>query len=278
MPFVKLDCGMLDSTIWEDRAAREIFITALLMARPIVLEEPEDELEAFTPKPTGWVVPAGEYGIVTAPGRGIVRRACVEVEAGALALKRLAGPEVDSRTPDFEGRRMVRIADGFVVLNYAKYREKDHTAAARAKRYRENKRHGVTSRNESVTSRSPSASASVFVSGSSEVGGAGGRVLGGASELPPDWAPKFEDFVQGGFSREVFDLALVAFIGHHRAAGTVATDAKFRGKLATWARQDQVKADSNGGSQGRTGPRKAPRQPDSGYQPRPSRFAEGSDE
>ena len=37
MPFVKLDCGMLDSTLWFEREAREVFITALLMAEPIEL-------------------------------------------------------------------------------------------------------------------------------------------------------------------------------------------------------------------------------------------------
>jgi hypothetical protein len=44
---------------------------------------------------------------------------------------------MESRTPDFDGRRLVRVDGGYVALNFAKYREKDHTAAERSKRYRE---------------------------------------------------------------------------------------------------------------------------------------------
>jgi hypothetical protein len=39
MPFVKLDCGILDSSLWPDLYQREVFITALLMAHPIELRE-----------------------------------------------------------------------------------------------------------------------------------------------------------------------------------------------------------------------------------------------
>jgi hypothetical protein len=39
MPFVKLDCGILDSSVWVDRPQRDLFITALLMAQPFELDE-----------------------------------------------------------------------------------------------------------------------------------------------------------------------------------------------------------------------------------------------
>src|SRR3990167_930952 len=39
MPFVKLDCGILDSTLWFDRDARDVFLTALLMAVPYEVRE-----------------------------------------------------------------------------------------------------------------------------------------------------------------------------------------------------------------------------------------------
>lgn len=140
MGFVKLDCGMLDSTIWVDREARELFITALLMAVPYELKEPSKQLKVRSLEETGFVVPAGWYGKVEASGSGIVRRAGMELETGLSALERLGEPEPDSRTPDFDGRRLVRIDGGYLALNFQKYRDKDHTAAKRSRRYRERNR------------------------------------------------------------------------------------------------------------------------------------------
>lgn len=137
MSFVKLDCGILDSTLWVDREARELFITALLMAVPVVLDGGKRQLEVRTLAETGFEVPPGKYGFVAAAGQGIVRRAGMEFEAGMAALERLGAPEPDSRTPDFEGRRLVRVSGGYVVLNFRMYRDKDHTAVERMKRYRE---------------------------------------------------------------------------------------------------------------------------------------------
>lgn len=137
MAFVKLDCGMLNSTIWMDREAREVFITALLMAEPIGTDEPMQQLEVRTLKATGWVVPPGAYGFVPAAGVGIVRQAGIEPEAGLDALERLGSPESDSRNPAWEGRRLVRVDHGYIVLNYDDYRARDYTAAERQRRYRE---------------------------------------------------------------------------------------------------------------------------------------------
>ncbi len=147
MPFVKLDCNILNSSLWIDRDAREIFITALLMAVPHDLDEETQEYGIGSNEPTGWMVPPGEYGFVAAASVGICRQACVEEDKGMAALIRLAQPEPDSRTPAFDGRRMVRVDGGFVILNFRKYRDKDHTAAARQRRYREKKRNAGTSRN-----------------------------------------------------------------------------------------------------------------------------------
>jgi len=147
MPFVKLDCNILNSSLWIDRDAREVFITALLMAVPYDLDEETQEYGIGSNEPTGWMVPPGEYGFVAAASVGICRQACVEEDKGMAALIRLAQPEPDSRTPSFDGRRMVRVDGGFVILNFRKYRDKDHTAAARQRRYREKKRNAETSRN-----------------------------------------------------------------------------------------------------------------------------------
>jgi hypothetical protein len=153
MPFVKLDCNILNSSLWIDRDAREIFITALLMAVPTAYDEDIEELEIIGHEVTGLKLPPGEYGFVAAASVGICRQACVDQDKGIAALVRLSQPEPESRTPDFDGRRMIRVDGGFLILNFRKYRDKDHTAAERQRRYRERKRHGVTSQGNGVTER-----------------------------------------------------------------------------------------------------------------------------
>jgi hypothetical protein len=151
MAFVKLDCGMLDSTIWVDRDARELFVTALLMAAPHEIREPMETIQVDSLDPGDYTVPIGWYGFVPAAGMGIIARAGMEKEEGIDALRRLSSPEDESRTPDHGGRRMVRVNGGYVVLNFDKYRQKDHTGAERSKRYRERKQE--ESRVANVTSR-----------------------------------------------------------------------------------------------------------------------------
>lgn len=143
MPFVKLDCGILNSTLWVDRSAREIFITALLMAEPreIVTELPQIAVGSL--EFTGWSVPPGWYGFVEAAGPGIINRAGMDDARGPLyvkaleALARLGEPDPESRSHAFDGRRLVRVDGGFVVLNFVNYRDKDATTADRSKRWRE---------------------------------------------------------------------------------------------------------------------------------------------
>ena len=136
MAFVKLDCGILNSTLWVERVPREIFITALLMAVPHEVTEPMPQISVRSLGHEGFIVPPGFYGFVAAAGLGIIRMAMVDAEAGMSALERLGQPDVESRTPDFDGRRLVRVDGGYIVLNFFKYREKDNTGAERAKRYR----------------------------------------------------------------------------------------------------------------------------------------------
>jgi hypothetical protein len=140
MPFVKLDTGILDSTLWIDRDLREIFITALLMAEPREFTSPTAQLELGTIEPTEFTAPPGWYGFVPAASIGIINRAGVQAEAGMQALRRLGDPEGESRSKDFGGRRMLRVDGGFLILNYMKYRDKDHTAAERQRRLRARKK------------------------------------------------------------------------------------------------------------------------------------------
>lgn len=147
MAFVKLDTGMLDSTLWIDREAREVFITALLMAEPRELKEPVWALKPDSLESNGFEIPAGWYGFVRAAGPGIVRRAMVDPAVGMIALQRLSDPDLGSRSADFEGRRLMRVDGGYVVLNYMKYRERDYTAGERMKRYRERQKDKKLRRN-----------------------------------------------------------------------------------------------------------------------------------
>lgn len=150
MPFVKLDCGILDSTLWPDRIARELFITALLMAEPYEIVEPEPQIAVRGLEQTGFIVPPGWYGIVRAAGIGIVRRAGIDPEEGLDALERLGATDQESRTPRFEGRRLVRVNGGFLALNFDLYRSRDYTSAERSRRYREKK---LASRVTELTTR-----------------------------------------------------------------------------------------------------------------------------
>lgn len=137
MAFVKLDTGILDSTLWVQRDPREVFITALLMALPREFRAPMKTLKVSSLEEDNFVIPPGWYGVVEASGPGIVRRAGVPYDVGMEALHQLANPEPESRSQDFEGRRMVRVDGGYVVLNFMKYRDKDNTTAERSARYRE---------------------------------------------------------------------------------------------------------------------------------------------
>lgn len=153
MAFVKLDCGLLDSTLWGDRLGREVFITALLMAEPRECREPMPQIAVRSLEATGFVVPPGWYGFVPAAGTGIVSRAVVEREPGLDALTRLGEPDPESRTPDFEGRRLVRVNRGYLVLNFFAYRDRDYTAKERQQRWRDRKRNAVSTSDNGVTGR-----------------------------------------------------------------------------------------------------------------------------
>lgn len=164
MPFVKLDCGILDSTTWIDRPAREIFITALLMAEPGEAMTPCPQYHVRTGEPTGWAAPAGWYGFVWAAGSGIIRRAGIDAEEGLAALERLGAPEPDSRSQEHEGRRLIRIDGGYVVLNFFKYRDRDYTTAKRSARYRERlkSRRDVTVSHRDITQAEADAEADAY--------------------------------------------------------------------------------------------------------------------
>lgn len=65
---------------------------------------------------------ADRYGIVSASIPGLAHVAHISEEGCRRAITKLESPDPDSRTPDFEGRRIEPIEGGWRVLNYEKYR------------------------------------------------------------------------------------------------------------------------------------------------------------
>jgi hypothetical protein len=69
------------------------------------------------------------------------RRANVSLEQCRAALACFEAPDPDSKDPDHEGRRIERVAGGFVLLNYEKYRERRSSTqiktAERVQRWRQ---------------------------------------------------------------------------------------------------------------------------------------------
>jgi hypothetical protein len=102
MPFVKLDCGILRSTIWDlDAETCKVWITLLTMAGP--------------------------SGLVDCHSPGVAHEARLTVECVERCLSVLEAPDPRSRTKTNDGRRIERTDDGYLILNYAKYREKDYS-------------------------------------------------------------------------------------------------------------------------------------------------------
>lgn len=125
MPFVKLDCGIIHSSLWaEDSDTKICWITLLLLA--------------------------DATGFVRAAASAIAREAGISAAAGRRALDLFSSPDDESRTPDNQGKRIEKVEGGYRVLNYEKYRERDYTNAERQKRYREKQKGNTVT---TVTSR-----------------------------------------------------------------------------------------------------------------------------
>jgi hypothetical protein len=96
--FTKLFASIVSSSIWtEDAETRVVWVTMLALA--------------------------DKDGEVWASVGGLAKQAGVSREKCASALAKFMAPDPDSRTKDNEGRRIAEIDGGWVLLNYAKYRE-----------------------------------------------------------------------------------------------------------------------------------------------------------
>jgi CTP-dependent riboflavin kinase len=89
---------MLTSTIWfEDAETRLVWVTMMLLA--------------------------DQDGYVGASLPGLADQAKVSKEATARAVERFLAPDPESRSQEFEGRRIEKVDRGWRLLNHGKFRE-----------------------------------------------------------------------------------------------------------------------------------------------------------
>lgn len=110
--FVKIYGTILNSSVWsESNSTRLVWITMLALA--------------------------DRNGLVRSSTRGLAHAARVTDDECREALRVLLAPDPDSSSPQHEGRRIVALPGGWVVLNYTTYREmrtEDQIMAADKKR------------------------------------------------------------------------------------------------------------------------------------------------
>jgi uncharacterized phage protein (TIGR02220 family) len=98
MGFTKLDEGIVHSSIWSEAlATRVLWVTMLAMA--------------------------DSQGFVSSSRSGLLRAANIPQSDFDAAIDILESPDVDSRSPEHDGRRIQKHDGGWVVLNYTRYRE-----------------------------------------------------------------------------------------------------------------------------------------------------------
>ena len=156
--FTKLVPEILQSSIWNESSDVRIVWITLLAAK-------------------------NEEGYVRGDCKTIARLANVPIAAVEQAMAAFQEPDLNSHTPDNEGRRICPAPGGWIVLNHALYRGRDERAA-HAEYVRE-WRKGLKIKNNVIkcesqvnTSDIPSASVSVSASESGLVGGCKGEEQG----------------------------------------------------------------------------------------------------
>ena len=106
MSFTKLFSSITESTVWLTPAStRIVWITMLAMA--------------------------DRFGRVYGSVPGLAHRARVSVEECKEALRTFEEPDTESRTKEFEGRRILSFEGGWELLNHAKYRAIQNDEAIR---------------------------------------------------------------------------------------------------------------------------------------------------
>jgi len=129
--YTKIFTGMLDSTVWQlSKEARLLWITLLLK---------KDRKQ-----------------MIRAPIPGLAHAARLTIDETEAALKELSSPDKYSQSREHEGRRILRMEDGWWVVNGEKYRDlltpEDRRAykAQKQREYRAKKKSGGPTQGERV--------------------------------------------------------------------------------------------------------------------------------
>lgn len=108
---MKLDCDIVNSSLWAERPEiRIVFLTMLALC--------------------------DSEGLCRATAPGIARRANIGLKATRKAILRLESPDEDDRSGVAQGRRIQRVPGGYMITNYVLYRERDYGAAERMRKHR----------------------------------------------------------------------------------------------------------------------------------------------
>ncbi len=121
MPYIEIDREILYSSLWPDKTAFRIFFVALCLSRPKDYGFPVSQINLYDFNPTGWSAPPDTYGYVSAASDGLIDIAGYDTADGVKALTALGSPDYSSKSRANDGRRMIRIETGFLILNYWKY-------------------------------------------------------------------------------------------------------------------------------------------------------------
>lgn len=181
MSFTKLDHGIIHSSIWfESLATRILWITILALK--------------------------DENGFVGASRQGLRNAANIsedEFEKGLLCLE---SPDKDSRSSDYEGRRIEKIDGGWVVLNHEKYRVHEDVrrekARERMRALRANRANNCEQLANKENKCEPSVSVSASASGKE---GCGEKTKKRRQPVfvPPSFTDVVQYFAENGYSKEL---------------------------------------------------------------------------
>jgi hypothetical protein len=117
--FTKLFSSIVTSSIWgEDDKTRIVWITMLACSN--------------------------RYGEVGAALPGLANAARVSVKDCQKAIDKLTAPDRNSRSLEFEGRRIEKIDGGWQILNYGVYRKKMRSRAEYFREYRKDRNKSAT--------------------------------------------------------------------------------------------------------------------------------------
>lgn len=114
MGFTKLDEGIVRSSVWSEAyPTRILWVTMLAMC--------------------------DSKGFVASSRSGLVREANITEQEFEIGIAILEAPDKDSRSPEFEGRRVEKCDGGWRVLNYPKYRNYSYSSSPEAVRQRKHR-------------------------------------------------------------------------------------------------------------------------------------------